>query len=313
MPGDGMKWDRRLRRASELAETYPFAKQILLFYSQLTAFQKCSYLQFSSACVAGSKGQSSLPAALDDVDLSYLLTRWRPFLALVEHEAPAALAEFARGLGPGGPTAATALLRTVWPASPTVAIEALDLDSPLSAGSPRESGRDPDGSGQAAGGTSATPAPQPPLSPFERFFASAFLQPFAEFLADNAEVLAPQVRRPTCPYCVSPPLVGVLRPEGEGAKRSLICSFCRTEWDYLRIACPACGECREEKLCVYTTPMFEAVRVEACDTCKAYIKTVDLARNGRAVPEVDELAAIPLTFWAEENGYQKATSNVLFP
>ena len=128
-----------------------------------------------------------------------------------------------------------------------------------------------------------------------------------------AEVLAPQVRRPTCPYCGSPPLVGVLRPEGEGAKRSLICSFCRTEWDYLRIACPACGERREEKLSVYTTPKFEAVRVEACDTCKAYIKTVDLARNGLAVPEVDELAAVPLTLWADENGYRKATSNVLFP
>ena len=106
--------------------------------------------------------------------------------------------------------------------------------------------------------------------------------------------------------------MGVLRPEGEGAKRTLICSFCRTEWDYLRIACLACDERREQKLCVYTTPKFEAVRVEACDTCKAYIKTVDLTRNGLAVPEVDELAAIPLTLWVDENGYQKATRNVLF-
>jgi FdhE protein len=96
------------------------------------------------------------------------------------------------------------------------------------------------------------------------------------------------------------------------AKRSLICSFCRTEWDYLRIACPACDERREEKLCVYPSAKFQAVRVEACDTCKAYIKTVDLTPNGLAIPEVDELAAIPLTLWAEENGYQKATHNALY-
>jgi FdhE protein len=82
--------------------------------------------------------------------------------------------------------------------------------------------------------------------------------------------------------------VGVLRAEGEGAKRSLICSFCRTEWDYLRIACPACDERREEKLRFYTWSKFQAVGVEACDTCKAYIKTVDLTPNGLVVPEVDE-------------------------
>ena len=40
MPVNGKKWDRRIARARELAETYSFAKQILLFYSQLTAFQK---------------------------------------------------------------------------------------------------------------------------------------------------------------------------------------------------------------------------------------------------------------------------------
>ncbi|HXW15135.1 MAG TPA: formate dehydrogenase accessory protein FdhE, partial [Terriglobia bacterium] len=157
-----------------------------------------------------------------------------------------------------------------------------------------------------------TAAAQPPeLSPFERFCAHAFLQPYAEFLADRAEAPTPSVRLSTCPNCASPPLVGVLRPEGEGAKRSLICSLCRTEWDYLRIACPACAEHREEKLSVYTTPMFEAIRVEACGTCRAYIITVDLTQNGLAVPEVDALAAIPLTLWADEKGYQKVTRNIL--
>jgi FdhE protein len=63
-------------------------------------------------------------------------------------------------------------------------------------------------------------------------------------------------------------------------------------------------------MCVYAAAKFELVRVEACETCKAYIKTVDLSRNGRAIPEVDELAAIPLTLWADEHGYTKISRNI---
>jgi formate dehydrogenase maturation protein FdhE len=53
------------------------------------------------------------------------------------------------------------------------------------------------------------------------------------------------------------------------------------------------------------------VRVEACDTCRQYIKTIDLTKNGRAVPVVDKLAAIPLSLWAAENGYVKVSTNLL--
>ena len=35
------------------------------------------------------------------------------------------------------------------------------------------------------------------------------------------------------------------------------------------------------------------VRVEACESCRCYLKTIDLTRNGLAVPEVDDLASIP--------------------
>jgi len=286
VPVNGKKWDRRVARARELAEMYPFAKQVLLFYSRLTAFQSTLYFQLCSACASGNSGNRALPAVLDEVDLAHLLTCWRPFLLLIEAEAPSPLAAFARGLKASGPDAVAALLRASWPANLPAAIEA-------------------DAGAQTAAG------PRADLDPFEHFCAHAFLQPYAEFLADHAEVPAPPLRRPFCPYCGSSPVAGVLRPEGEGAKRSLVCSFCRTEWDYLRIACPACDERREEKLCVYTAPKFEAVRVEACGTCKAYILTVDLTKNGLAVPEVDTLAAIPLTLWANEKGHHKITRNIL--
>ncbi len=62
---------------------------------------------------------------------------------------------------------------------------------------------------------------------------------------------------------------------------------------------------------VYTAGEFEHVRIEACETCKTYIKTVDLTKNGLAVPVVDELATTPLNLWAQEKGYTKLEPNLL--
>ena len=149
------------------------------------------------------------------------------------------------------------------------------------------------------------------LDPAEGLLAWAFLQPYAEHLADR---LPPQELHATpslCPLCGGLPLVGVLRPQGDGGKRSLICSLCAHEWDFRRIVCAACGEENVEKLPVYTAEELPHVRVEACDTCHSYIKTIDLTKSGRAVPVVDELAAIPLSLWAGERGYEKVRSNLL--
>ena len=57
------------------------------------------------------------------------------------------------------------------------------------------------------------------------------------------------------------------------------------------------------KLAIYAAKEFSHVRVEACDVCHSYIKTVDLTKDGLAVPVVDELATIPLNLWATEHGY----------
>jgi FdhE protein len=138
-----------------------------------------------------------------------------------------------------------------------------------------------------------------------------FLRPYAEYLADHTDS-NPLIGTPsTCPVCGSKPQVGALRPEGDGAKRSLICGLCQAEWDYRRIVCPACGEEDVSKLAIYTAKEFNHVRVEACDGCRSYLKTVDLTKDGHAVPVVDELAAIPLDLWAAEHSYQKLRTNLL--
>jgi len=114
-----------------------------------------------------------------------------------------------------------------------------------------------------------------------------------------------------CPRCGHKPVAAVLREAGYGAKRSLVCSRCPTEWAFERIRCPNCAEQRDSQLAVYTAEQFECVRLDVCLTCKTYIKTVDLTKNGLAVPEVDEVASLALDLWAQEQGYRKLETNLL--
>jgi FdhE protein len=150
---------------------------------------------------------------------------------------------------------------------------------------------------------------QAPATPAESFFPRVIQQANQEALARRNSVLRDSVQ-PICPFCGSRPLVAILRPEGEGGKRSLLCSLCFTEWEFRRLFCPNCGEEDKDKLPVYTAQEFPHIRVEACDSCRVYIKSVDLTRNGLAVPEVDELASIALDLWAAENRYTKLQTNL---
>jgi FdhE protein len=147
------------------------------------------------------------------------------------------------------------------------------------------------------------------LPPENAFFANALLQPFAEFLAEKSSS-STEASPPVCPFCGSKPQLAVLRPEGDGAKRFLLCSLCGTEWLFRRLLCPNCAEENKDKLPVFTAAEFDYVRLDACDTCRTYIKSIDLSKNGKAVPMVDELATISLNLWADENNYQKLQPNL---
>ena len=141
------------------------------------------------------------------------------------------------------------------------------------------------------------------------FFAQVLLQPYAEFLAGK-NLVADDGSPSTCPFCGSKPQLAVLRPEGDGAKRFLLCSLCATEWTYRRVICPNCGEENKDHLPVFSAQEFDYVRLDACDTCHTYIKAIDLSKNGNAVPIVDELATISLNLWAQENNYRMLRPNL---
>jgi FdhE protein len=142
------------------------------------------------------------------------------------------------------------------------------------------------------------------------FFAKALLQPYAECLSEKTAAVEEDSSQVRCPFCGSQPQFAVLRPEGDGGKRSLVCSLCSKEWTFRRLVCPGCGEEEKDKLPVFVAEDFNYVRLEGCDTCHTYIKSIDLTKNGNAVPVVDELATVSLNLWAEEHKYQKLAPNL---
>ncbi len=141
--------------------------------------------------------------------------------------------------------------------------------------------------------------------------AFAFLQPYAELLRSRAQPRRVSTAHALCPFCNRKPGLGVLRQMGDGGARSMVCSFCLAEWEFRRIVCPGCGEENDKSLPVFTATDFDYIRVECCDTCKTYIKSVNLTKNGLADPLVDELASAPLDLWAREHGYTKLQCNLL--
>ena len=148
------------------------------------------------------------------------------------------------------------------------------------------------------------------------FVIGAVLQPYAEAAAAaSAANSAPGhqtgMLSSRCLVCSGLPVVGVLCEEGQGARRMLVCSRCLSEWNYHRVVCPGCGEEGFDALPVYTADAFPHVRIEACDACRRYLKTIDLTRNGLAVPVVDDVASLTLDLWAVERGYHRLQTNLL--
>ena len=150
-----------------------------------------------------------------------------------------------------------------------------------------------------------------------QFFAKAFLQPYARWLAESGGQplgRASENNDKRCPFCGGMPQVSFLKirePTSESGNRDLVCATCTINWPFKRVACAYCGEERPTKLGYYHTPEYDHIRIEACDTCKHYIKGVDLTRLGFAVPLVDEVAAAALDVWSHEHGYQKIELNLV--
>ncbi len=141
----------------------------------------------------------------------------------------------------------------------------------------------------------------------EDYLSRAFLRPYAEVLASQGVTLERPRHEGHCPVCGNAAVVSVRRevPESGGAARSLACALCGTEWPFPRIRCAACHEEDPAKLPSFRTQAHPAVRIEACETCRSYVKSLDLTLDARPVPEVDDLASLAMDLWAVEEGWAR--------
>lgn len=109
-----------------------------------------------------------------------------------------------------------------------------------------------------------------------------------------------------CPLCGSLPYISLLRDK-EG-KRYGVCSFCGFEHRIRRIACPFCDEADQGKLKLFRVAEYPGVRVDVCDTCNMYIKTLDQRElDGPQMPALDDMATVALDVLAMGQGFKRPT------
>lgn len=111
-----------------------------------------------------------------------------------------------------------------------------------------------------------------------------------------------------CPVCGSSPAIAWL--EGEG-QRYLFCSFCWHKWPLNRALCPFCSSRNQEGLFYLYSEEEKEYRVDACQSCRKYIKTVDSrVLNRCAYPALEQVASLHLDLKAAEAGYTAALPTV---
>jgi len=139
------------------------------------------------------------------------------------------------------------------------------------------------------------------------YLSRGLLRPYVEVLAGLA--IPPDRPHPPghCPFCGGLPWIAARRAgsEADGAERLLSCSLCGGEWLFGRIRCPSCLQEDPEKLPSFRSETHPTVRIEGCEACHAYVKSIDLTLDGNAIPEVDDLVSLGMDLWAAQVGFRR--------
>jgi FdhE protein len=116
-----------------------------------------------------------------------------------------------------------------------------------------------------------------------------------------------------CPVCGSFPAMQKLRRKD--GKRILWCGLCSTQWPHKRIMCPFCGNEDHQSLRYFFTAGDSSsektpFRVDVCDKCKKYIKTIDerkMSENETPDFSKEDINTLYLDILAQKDGYQSPT------
>jgi len=138
------------------------------------------------------------------------------------------------------------------------------------------------------------------------FLAQALVTPFLRTCARSLKdkVNLDKVVTNRCPICGGAPLMAMLRKED--GKRILECSLCAARWPFQRLKCLFCGNENADTLGFFFVEEEAAYRVDKCDKCKGYIKTVDERKKPegalKALP-VEDVVTLYLDILAAKEGY----------
>lgn len=278
------RWSERRDRARELAAQWPFASEVLGFYASLVDVQERAF----DAALADRPRRDRLAA--------YAVERVLP--AVIEVSVTS------------GPPAMTESVLT--------SFSETEFEPVIEAWLEGET-----------------------LGAVERYLARASAGPLLEALAVEIVSKPGEDDELHCPVCGGLPQLSFFATSSEDlvtARRHLVCSRCAASWPFSRLTCASCGETDGKKLVLFgevgttqaeiseniikarTDPevrknaepaQFPHLRVDGCRTCSRFLLNVDLERNGRAVPIVDEIAAIPLSLYAAERGLSKIVPNLM--
>lgn len=111
-----------------------------------------------------------------------------------------------------------------------------------------------------------------------------------------------------CPVCSARPTMSSILEDG---RRRLHCSFCRTSGFYRRLGCPACGDFDIKKDQILIVEDEEDCRIEFCDNCYSYIKTVREEKLKDYSIDIADLISLPLDIIAQGRGYRRNSPNPL--
>jgi len=114
-----------------------------------------------------------------------------------------------------------------------------------------------------------------------------------------------------CPICGGPPSLSAHKENGA---RFLICGFCSHEWPFPRRCCPFCENRDSETLHYFFQNDEDGYRIDVCDMCKRYIKSVDTQKIDHFFyPPLEQVATLHLDLTAKKKGYKNETAPMEMP
>ncbi len=137
------------------------------------------------------------------------------------------------------------------------------------------------------------------------FFIHSSLKPSIETGVEqlSREIETENWMKGHCPICGSLPSLSLLKEEV--GKRFLLCSHCGYQWRIDRILCPFCNNRDQESLQFFYAEEEKTHRVDLCDKCHQYIKTIDLRTLGETDLPFEDLATLHLDIAAHKKGYKR--------